>query len=274
MLSDLELDKLSKADMVKYIKNLSSFHEKFDELKTNLRSQIESMERDISSKLENLERQLTTKISYLESQLSVAQNTSNLLREDLNKLKETLDRRISVVERQAFRSAEYDNYETLEVSKIPISIPDAEVSTVTLKIINALNEPNDDDYELDDVHAIHRRQGKYTREKVLVKFIRRGDAFTTLKRAKKLKNIDLKAVDERLLEKVFINEHLSPYYSSLRYACKLIFEMKLIKEFWTSGHKVKVKLLDDEIKIISHKDDLLNLTTGTDISSILTKCKL
>ena len=201
MLSDLELDKLSKADMVKYVKNLTSFHEKFDDLKDNLRSQIETMERDLSNKLENLEKQLMTRIMHLESQLSIAQNTSDLLREDLTKVKETVNQRISVVERQAYRSAEYDNYETLELSKIPLVIPEGEIANVTLKIINSLNEPSDDDIQLDDVHAIHRRQGQYTREKVLVKFVRRGDAFTTMKRAKKLKNIDLKAVDERLTEK-------------------------------------------------------------------------
>ena len=190
MLSDLELDKLSKADMVKYVKNLTSFHEKFDDLKDNLRSQIETMERDLSNKLENLEKQLMTRIMHLESQLSIAQNTSDLLREDLTKVKETVNQRISVVERQAYRSAEYDNYETLELSKIPLVIPEGEIANVTLKIINSLNEPSDDDIQLDDVHAIHRRQGQYTREKVLVKFVRRGDAFTTIKWAKKWKNID------------------------------------------------------------------------------------
>ena len=198
MLSDLELDKLSKADMVKYVKNLTSFHEKFDDLKDNLRSQIETMERDLSNKLDNLEKQLMARIVNLESQLSIAQNTSNLLREDLTKVKETVNQRISVVERQAYRSAEHDNYETLELSKIPLVIPEAEVANVTLKIINSLKEPRDVDIQPDDVHAIHRRQGQYTREKVLIKFVRRGVAFTAMKRAKKLKHIDLKAVDERL----------------------------------------------------------------------------
>ena len=162
----------------------------------------------------------------------------------------------------------------MEVSKIPLTIPEAEVATITLQIINALNEPGDDDYRLEDVHAIHRRQGQFTREKVLVKFVRRGDAYLSLKRAKKLRNIDLKEqVDVRLTEKVYINEHLSPYYSSLRYACKLLLGMKIIKEFWVTGHKVKVKSLDDTVKIVSHKNDLRDLTSR-DISDILATCKL
>ena len=175
---------------------------------------------------------------------------------------------METVERQAYRSAEYLNYETLEVSKIPLTIPDGDVQDVTLGIINALYSDSEEAFGPDDVHAIHRRQGHYSKEKVLVKFVRRGDAFRTLKRAKKLREIDLKVVDDRLTGHVYINEHLSPYYAKLRYICKLLREKKSINDFWVSGHKIKIKTIEDDIKIISHKTDLLKFASA-EITNIL-----
>ena len=165
---------------------------------------------------------------------------------------------------------------TLEISKIPLSIPDAEVPEVILEIVNALNTKDDDKFTIDDVHAIHRRQGHFTKEKVLVKFVRRGDAFGTLRRAWKLRKMDLKHIDSRLTAPVYINEHLSPYYSKLRYACKLLYNEELVSDYWVSGHKVKVTMHgSDRVNIIRHKDALINLIpTSIDIVHILHKCKL
>ena len=162
----------------------------------------------------------------------------------------------------------------LEISKIPLSIPNADVPEVVLDIMNTLISKDDDEYTLDDVHAIHRRQGHYTKEKVLVKFVRRGDAFGILKKAWKLRKLDVKNIDRRLTEPVYINEHLSPYYSKLRFACKLLYDQELVSEYWVSGHKVKVKMADNSrVHIIRHKDDLINLIP-IDISHIILKCKL
>ena len=179
---------------------------------------------------------------------------------------------MSALERVAYRSAEYANYETLEVSNIPTNIPDAEVPGVVLSVINAL-DTNADSFDLNDVHAIHRRQGAFTKEKVLIKFVRRGDAFFTLQHAKKLRHINLTEIDARLTKPLYINEHLSPYYGKLRYACKLMKEQKIILDFWVSGHKVKAKTLNERIQLVSHKNDLLELT-DKNIVEIVSKCKL
>ena len=84
--------------------------------------------------------------------------------------------------------------------------------------------------------------------------------------------MNLLSIDERLTKPIFINEHLSPYYGKLRYACKLMKEQKLINDFWVSGHKVKVKTLNDDIEIISHNSDLIKVT-DQNIVEILSKCK-
>ena len=50
-------------------------------------------------------------------------------------------------------------------------------------------------------------------------------------------------------------------------------EKKLIEDFWVSGHKVKAKTLNERISIVSHKNDLLELTEE-DVTDIFSKCKL
>ena len=103
--------------------------------------------------------------------------------------------------------------------------------------------------------------------------MRRGDAFATLKKAKNLRKVDLKLIDDRLTKPVYINEHLSPYYSKLRYACKLLKEKNLINDFWVTGHKVKARTLHNGTELISHKSDLIKIA-GDDITAILVKCNL
>ena len=215
----------------------------------------------MKDQLEAYKVRTDTIISDLTSQLEVSKNTSTVLRDNLQ-------RRLLNVERQAYRSAEYLNYETLEISKIPLTVPDAEVPEITLKIVNSIHMDSEEVFGLDDVHAIHRRQGHFSKEKVLLKFVRRGDAFQTLKRAKNLREIDLHAIDERLTENVYINEHLTPYYSKLRYVCKLLKGSKSINDFWVTGHKIKIKTTGNEVKNISHRDDLLDFATG-EITDIL-----
>ena len=261
MLSKQQLDKLNKAELVAYALNLSDIHDKLVTLEKSFTDSVAAMEKEFREQLELYKIRTNAIIDDLSSQLEVSKNTSTVLRDDLQK-------RLSKVERQSFRSAEYLNYETLEISKIPSVIPDADVPDTTLKIVNALYTESEGYFGIDDVHAIHRRQGHFSKEKVLIKFLRRGDAFQTLKKAKKLKNIDLREIDARLTEKVYINEHLSPYYAKLRYVCKLLKEKKLINDFWVSGHKIKIKAADDEVKNISHRDDLLNFSEG-DITGIL-----
>ena len=261
MLSKRQLDKLNKTELVAYALNLSDLHEKFSTLEKSLTDSIIAIEKDFKEQFELYKVRTNAIIDDLTSQLEVSKNTSTVLRDDLQK-------RLKKVERQSFRSAEYLNYETIEISKIPLTVPDDEIPGLSLKIVNSLYSGSEEEFGLDDVHAIHRRQGHYSKEKVLMKFVRRGDAFQTLKRAKELRKTDLRGIDVRLTEKVFLNEHLSPYYSKLRYVSKLLKEKSLINDFWVSGHKLKIKTSDDEVKIISHKDDLLIYSEG-DITVIL-----
>ena len=115
MLSKQQLDKLSKAELVSYALNLSDLHEKFSALEKSFSDSVASIEKDFKDQLEAYKVRTDAIIENLSSQLEVSKNTSTILRDELQK-------RLSNVERQAYRSAEYLNYETLEISKIPLTV--------------------------------------------------------------------------------------------------------------------------------------------------------
>lgn len=277
MLSRQQLEKLNKTELVSYALNLSDIHDKLNEIEKGVSARFELLETEFNEKIEKLKLSNKTETDKLEGELAIAKNANTVLRSEFDKKQNDTEHNITVLEREAYRTAEYVNYETLEISKIPSTIPDDEVPEVTLAILNSLSTKDYADITLDDVHAIHRRQGQYTREKVLVKFIGRSDAYRTLRNSFKLRKMNVKNIDGRLESPIYVNEHLSPYYAKLRYACKLLHEQGLLNEYWVSGHKVKVKSINDEVKQIGHKIDLINLTKGdvnVDISDILIRCKL
>ena len=260
-----QLQNLDHSELVEYTLSLSEIKEQLIEVENNVTTKF-------VDKINELQKTFENQIAKLEGELAIAKNANILLRDEVNKQTDDLCERLTNLERDAYRTAEYVNYETVEISKIPLTIPDKDVATVSLKIINTLFG-NCDDVNIDNVHAIHRRQGHFTREKVLVKFVSRNDSYHVLRRAKRLKDIQLEEIDERLVEPVFINEYLSPYYSKLRYACKLLHEEKLVDSFRSTGHKIRVTIGGEE-KMISHKVDLLNLLPEKDLSNILRTCRL
>ena len=86
---------------------------------------------------------------------------------------------------------------------------------------------------------------------------------------KKLKNIDHEKIGLSSGTKVFINENLCSYYKLLWSKCKKLFLEKMVALFWVKIGTVKIKLLNDQIRSITHEVDLSALThegplVGTD----------
>lgn len=274
MLTRKQLEKLNKEELVNYALNITDIKEKLDDVERSVTQRFELQEIEFNEKLEKQQQSFNKNIEKLEGELALARKANGTLRADWEKKDDELTGRLTALEREAYRTAEYVNYETVELSKIPLSIPDEEVPAVTLKIVNALNR-TDEQYGHEHVHAIHRRQGQFTKEKVLLKFVCRADTFDVLQAKTKLRNMDLKKIDKRLIHPVYINEFISPYYAKLRYACKQLEERKLIAKHWVSGHKVKaVREGETEPRIIGHKDDLFKLVNGKDITEVIANCKL
>ena len=96
----------------------------------------------------------------------------------------------------------------------------------------------------------------------------RGNVQKILKRRVNLKNAVTANIDERLTKNIYINEHLTAYYGTLRFMCKKLWEAHLITKFWISGHKVKAVIAKEgPINIITHTDDFRKLFPGQDLSA-------
>ena len=194
------------------------------------------------------------------------------MRKEIHTHNTASDRKIIDLEREAHRTAQYTQYETLEFSKIPLSIPDNQVQSVVLNIVNSLGDDGDNELRPEHIQACHRRQGKFTKENVLLKLIWRGDVQEIKRKRKTLKDIVLTEVDPRLTQPVYINDHLTNYYGKLRYICKQLWMDKKLQNFWVAGHKVKAMVTaGGEIKTITHKSDFTNMYPGMDLKPYFDK---
>ena len=268
MLSKKQLEKLSKAELIDYAINIGDIKVTIEEIEKKVSERFDHLEVEIDEKIEaklsEFKREAKSRFEKVESELAICKNANQLLKTAVDTKNKESSKGIVNLERLAYSTAEYVNYETIEISKIPLTIPANEIETVALKIINRLQPEGEENLIAPEhVHACHRRQGKFTKEKVICKLVWRGDAQQILKRRSLFKDIDPTSIDERLTYPIFINEFLSPYYSKLRYVCKKLWTAKLIYNFWVSGHK------HDNYMIIGHVEDLKDLFPDIDISQYL-----
>ena len=103
-------------------------------------------------------------------------------------------------------------------------------------------------------HAVHRLADQCV---VIAKLTNRRDAIDILRHKKKLRT--LSAEDQRKLncQKIYVNELLCPKYRQLLGTCNALFKRGECIGFYTINGKVKVKINDDQTKIIGHNVDLV-----------------
>ena len=58
------------------------------------------------------------------------------------------------------------------------------------------------------------------------------------------------------VKNIYINENLSKYNKSLSAKCRRLKKKHKINDTWVSNGLVRIKLMDNSIKIISHQNDL------------------
>ena len=123
--------------------------------------------------------------------------------------------------------------------------------------------------DTENIESCHRLKGKGSKGRVILKLSKRKGAEKIKLNKKKLKNIDHGKIGLSSRTKVFINENLCGYYKLLWSKCKKLFLEKKIASFWVTNGTVKIKLLNDQVRSITHEVNLLALThegslAGTD----------
>ena len=76
---------------------------------------------------------------------------------------------------------------------------------------------------------------------------------------KKLKQLKPESLN---LPEFYINESLCPYYKKLWTKCRKLRDAKRILSFWVSNGSIRVKLVDENLSIVTHDCDLEKLFPG------------
>ena len=139
---------------------------------------------------------------------------------------------------------------------IPESVND---NALEDKIQGVLREI-DVEVDTENIESCRRLKGKGSKGRVILKLFKKKDAVKIKLNKKKLKNIDHRKIGFSSGTKVFINESLCAYYKLLWSKCKKIFFEKKIASFWITNGTVKIKLLNDQVRSITHEVDLSALT--------------
>ena len=114
----------------------------------------------------------------------------------------------------------------------------------------------------DLVKDCHRIPSKGSPKKVILKLRRQKDSRRVLLNKKKLKQLKPESLNLPAGVKIYINESLCPYYKKLWTKCKKLWDAKRILSFWVSNGSIRVKLINENVSIITHKGDLEKLFPG------------
>ena len=198
--------------------------------------------------------ELKTKSTKMESDLTISRKVNVKLME-----------RLVATERKCWANEQYSKRECLEISGIPESVSDNALEDKIQGVLRGI----DAEVDTENIESCHRLKGKGSKGRVILKLSKRKDAEKIKLNKKKLKNIDHRKIGLSSGTKVFINESLCGYYKLLWSKCKKLFLEKKIASFWVTNGTVKIKLLNDQVRSITHEVDLSALThegplVGTD----------
>ena len=178
--------------------------------------------------------ELKTKFTKMESDLTISQNVNVKLME-----------RLVVTERKCWANEQYSRRECLEISDIPESVSDNALEDKIQGVLRGI----DAEVDTENTESRHRLKGKGKEGRVILKLSKRKDAEKIKLNKKKLKNIDHRKIG------------LS---SGMKVLPVWLLQATLVKLFL-----VKIKLLNDQLRSITHEVDLSALTheglfVGTD----------
>ena len=228
------LEKLGKSDLARLVMD---YQNKFDTVLNNINSEL---------------LDLKNKFTKLESDLEISRNINNTLVEQVTRL-----------ERKCWENEQYSRRECIEISGIPQSIEQIDLERTLLNVFDKIDAPVDPQ----NIEACHRLKSDDNgrSNKVIAKFSKRKDMVRIMNKKKSLKNANLDGTGLPPSTSLFINPSLCSYYKYLWSKCKALWSGKLISSFWVSNGSLRIKLGDDKVKSVTHKDDLKALFPGNPI---------
>ena len=161
-----------------------------------------------------------------------------------------LEKRLEELERRMSEQEQYSRRECIELVGLPSDLNGEELENA---VINTF-ETAGINIGKRNFHAVHRLADKRT---VIAKLTNRRDVIDILRRKKKLRTLSDEGKRKLNCQKVYKNESLCPKYRQLLGKCNALFKKGKCVGFYTINGKIKVKINEDETKIISHNVDLV-----------------
>ena len=112
------------------------------------------------------------------------------------------------------------------------------------------------------VEDCHRMPSKGSPQKVIFKLSRQKDSRRVLLNKKKLEQLKPETLNWPAGVKIYINEIICPYYKKLWTKCRKLRDAKRVLSFWASNGSVRVKLVNENVSIITCDYDLEKLFPG------------
>lgn len=230
-----------------------------------LLDKIDQSKEEIFILVQNENNSLREEIKLMKCELEEKDKVISKLKTELETVKSEAEEKVDInefvdVERDVAIMQQYSRRNNVEICGIPDSV---DISVLENKVISIAKEINVN-VSASDFEACHRLYKKRNDEgpaKVIARFTNRKVCESLLLNSKLLKSKKTELRDKHGLENsIFINNNLCNYYKYLWGKSKALYKKKLIKEFRTSiTGNIKIKLLDDSVKMITHIRDLQDL---------------
>ena len=172
-------------------------------------------------------------------------------------------KRITNLEHNAWKNAQYVRRETIEINPILQSIPNTDLESKVCLVLSLTGTT----VTPDDPQAFHRMKNK---EKVIVKFKDRKERNKVIFSRKELKSKGEQLRELQFGPSLFINDSMCFENQSLFYKCRQLKNVGKLFSFWFFNNTLNVKLIENSsITKIFHISDLENLLQINSIEELL-----
>ena len=217
------------------------------------------IEATLTVKVEEFQKKLADQERRHQSDIKELLERLNILERDNIEISKELEETSKV----AHTSDQYIRRNNIELTGIPHELDD-NLEDVCINLINSIiKEPGRpvadtyDDIGTYDIEGCHRlrstdRDGTKT---TIVRFTNRKVVESIMENRKKIKELKMDDLGDSV-SKIYVNDNLSQYNNRLAAKCRRLKKKREIKDTWTTSGIVRIKLNDNSIKVITHKNDL------------------
>ena len=211
---------------------------------------------DILKKIEDKGNLQTEKLST--AILDVKEVVCNKIIDENRRLRTRvtfLETRLYDAEKQIHKNDNHSRKVNFEIEGIPQTIKQDKLRETAVKIFEHAGVEN---VSAADIEVIHRLKSKKIPQPTIVK-AKQDFIDKVLDKKLVIRNVGKNFMGFGDENKLYINPNLSPEYKKLSYNCRLLSRAKLIEDTWFTNGAIKIKTLDEEVIVIGHEVDLVNI---------------